>query len=107
MRIVCQEDFLQPELEFPKVNTSFPLPDLPNQPRDCYQILGEDEASLGDAILPSSHKELGFQPKSFNRRPNPEFVGSRSNTKMHKTSIHDPHKEIKPEHLIIEGKIHA
>jgi hypothetical protein len=26
---------------------------------------------------------------------------------MHKTSIHDPHKEIKPEHLRIEGKIHA
>jgi hypothetical protein len=22
-----------------KVNTTFPLPDLPNQPRDCYQII--------------------------------------------------------------------
>jgi hypothetical protein len=32
-----------------KVNTSFPLPDLPNQPMDCYQIIGEDEAPLGDA----------------------------------------------------------
>jgi hypothetical protein len=42
--------FLQPELEFPKVNTSFPLPDLPNQPRESYQIIGEDETSLGDAI---------------------------------------------------------
>jgi hypothetical protein len=26
------------------------LPDLLNQPRDCYQIIGEDEVSLGDAI---------------------------------------------------------
>jgi hypothetical protein len=34
----------QPELDLLKVNTSFPLPDLPNQPRDCYQIIGEGEA---------------------------------------------------------------
>jgi hypothetical protein len=27
--------------------------------------------------------------------PNPEFEGSRSSTKMHKTSIHDAHKEIR------------
>jgi hypothetical protein len=38
---------LEPELL--KINTTFPLPYLPNQPRDCYQIIGEDEASLGDA----------------------------------------------------------
>jgi hypothetical protein len=45
-----QEGFLQLELDPLKVNSTFPLPDLPNQPRDCYQIIGEDEASLGDAI---------------------------------------------------------
>jgi hypothetical protein len=40
----------QPELDLLKVNTSFPLPDLPNQPRDCYQIIGEGEAPLGNAM---------------------------------------------------------
>jgi hypothetical protein len=39
---------LEPDLL--KVNSSFPLPDVPNQPRDCYQIIGEGEAPLGDAI---------------------------------------------------------
>jgi hypothetical protein len=39
---------LEPDLL--KVNTTFPLPDLPNQPRESYQIIGEDEAPLGDAI---------------------------------------------------------
>jgi hypothetical protein len=39
---------LEPELL--KINTSFPFPDLPNQPRDYYQIIGEDEAPLEDAI---------------------------------------------------------
>jgi hypothetical protein len=33
-------------------------------------------------ILPISHKGLGFQPKSFNWRPNLEFEESRSSTKM-------------------------
>jgi hypothetical protein len=50
MRTVCQECFLQPELKFPKVKTSFPLPNLPNQPRESYQIVGEDEVPLGDAM---------------------------------------------------------
>jgi hypothetical protein len=49
-RTLRQEEFLQPELDPLKVNSIFPLPDLPNQPRDCYQIIGEDEAFLGDAI---------------------------------------------------------
>jgi hypothetical protein len=49
-RTVRQEEFLQPELDPLKVNSTFPLPDLSNQPRDYYQIIGEDEASLGDAI---------------------------------------------------------
>jgi hypothetical protein len=49
-RTVRQEKFLQPELDPLEVNPTFPLPDLPNQPRDCYQIIGDDEASLGDAI---------------------------------------------------------
>jgi hypothetical protein len=40
----------QPELGLLKVNTSFPLPDLLNQPRDCYQIIDEGEVPLGDAI---------------------------------------------------------
>jgi hypothetical protein len=47
---IRQEEFLQLELDALKVNSTFPLPDLPNQPRDCYKIIGEDEASLGDAI---------------------------------------------------------
>jgi hypothetical protein len=49
-RTVRQEKFQQPELDPLKVNSTFPLPDLPNQPRDCYQIIGEDEVSLRDAI---------------------------------------------------------
>jgi hypothetical protein len=40
----------QLELNLLKVNTTFPLPDLPNQPMDCYQIIGEGEAPLGDAM---------------------------------------------------------
>jgi hypothetical protein len=50
LRTVRREGFLQPEPDLLKVNPSFPLPDFPNQPRDCYKIIGEDEASLGDAI---------------------------------------------------------
>jgi hypothetical protein len=38
------------ELDLLKVNTTLPLPDLPNQPMDCYQIIGEGEAPLGDAM---------------------------------------------------------
>jgi hypothetical protein len=49
-RTVRWEEFLQPELDPLKVTSTFPLPDLPNQPRDCNQIIGEYEASLGDAI---------------------------------------------------------
>jgi hypothetical protein len=49
-RTVHQEEFLQPEPDLLKVNTTFPLPDLPNQPRDCYQIIGEGEVPLGDAM---------------------------------------------------------
>jgi hypothetical protein len=51
--------------------------------------------SRGIEILPSSHKELGFQPKSFNWRPNSEFEGSWSSTKMHAATIHDPHQQIR------------
>jgi hypothetical protein len=40
----------QLKLDLLKVNTTFPLPDLENQPMDCYQIIGEDEARLGDAM---------------------------------------------------------
>jgi hypothetical protein len=47
---VRQEKILQPKLDHLKVNSTFPLPGLPNQLRDCYQIIGEDEVSLGDAI---------------------------------------------------------
>jgi hypothetical protein len=39
---------LEPDLLM--VNTTFPLPDLLNQPRDCYQITDEGEVPLGDAI---------------------------------------------------------
>jgi hypothetical protein len=45
---VVRRQQLEPDLL--KVNTTFPLPDLPNQPRDCYQIIGEGEVPLGDAI---------------------------------------------------------
>jgi hypothetical protein len=45
---VVRKKQLEPDLL--KVNTSFPLPDLPNQPRDCYQIIGEGEAPLRDAL---------------------------------------------------------
>jgi hypothetical protein len=47
VRVVHRQQ-LEPDLL--KVNSSSPLPDLPNQPRDCYQIIGEGEAPLGDAI---------------------------------------------------------
>jgi hypothetical protein len=49
-RTIRQEEILPPELDPLKVNSTFHLPDLPNQPRDCYQMIGEDEASLGDDI---------------------------------------------------------
>jgi hypothetical protein len=47
---ICVVRRQQPEPYLLKVNTTFPLPDLLNQPRDCYQIIGEDEAPLGDAM---------------------------------------------------------
>jgi hypothetical protein len=47
---VYQEEILQPEVDPLKVNSTFPLPDLPHQPRDFYQIISEDEVYLGDAI---------------------------------------------------------
>jgi hypothetical protein len=40
----------QLELDLLKVNTTFPLPDIPNQPIDCNKILVEGEAPLGDAM---------------------------------------------------------
>jgi hypothetical protein len=46
--------------------------------------------SLGIDNEPRSTKKLGNHPKSLNQRPNPEFEGSRSSTKMHKTSIMIP-----------------
>jgi hypothetical protein len=49
-RTVCVVRRQQPELDLLKVNTTFPLPDLPNQPRDYYQIIGEGEAPLGEAM---------------------------------------------------------
>jgi hypothetical protein len=42
--------FLQPEPNLLEVKPSSPLPDLPNQPMDCDQIIGEGEAPLGDAM---------------------------------------------------------
>jgi hypothetical protein len=50
--------------------------------------------SIGIKILLSSRTRLGFQPKSFNRKPNSEFEGSWWSTKMHKATIHDPHQQI-------------
>jgi hypothetical protein len=37
--------------------------------------------SRGIEILPSSHKELGCQPKSFNWMPNLEFEGVKTKDK--------------------------
>jgi hypothetical protein len=50
-RMVREGRRKQTEPDLLKVNTSFPLPDLPNQPRESYQIICEDEALLGDAML--------------------------------------------------------
>jgi hypothetical protein len=49
--------------------------------------------SPGIETQPRSITKLGFQLKSLYRRPHPVFQESRSSTKMHKTSIHDPHKQ--------------
>jgi hypothetical protein len=49
-RTVHVERRQQIEPDLLKVNSSFPLPDLLNQPRNCYQIIGEGEAPLGDAM---------------------------------------------------------
>jgi hypothetical protein len=38
------------ELDPLNVNSSFPSPNLSNQPKACYQIIGEGEVSLGDDI---------------------------------------------------------
>jgi hypothetical protein len=42
--------FMQPEPDLLEVKPSSPSPDLPNQPKDFCQIIGEGEAPLGDAI---------------------------------------------------------
>jgi hypothetical protein len=59
---VCQARRQHNEPDHLKVNTSFPLPDHRNQPRDYYQIIGEDEVPLGDAmptnLQPQTH---GFE----------------------------------------------
>jgi hypothetical protein len=84
--------------------------DLPNGCMDWDNILGRCEASVGDAMTknwgfkptkslgiksqPILSSKLGNQLKFANRRPNPEFEGSRSSAKMHRISIHEPHKEI-------------
>jgi hypothetical protein len=47
----------QPEPDLLKVNSSFPLPYLPNQPRDYYQIIGEGEAPLGDAMPTNLYRQ--------------------------------------------------
>jgi hypothetical protein len=113
----------QPELNLLKVNTTFPLPDLPNQPRDCYQIIGEGEAPLGDAmptnlslkpnewrgieILPNSSTKLGFQPKSFNWRQNSEFGDQDQTQRCMKQLSMIPTNKSKPKHLRIEGTSRA
>jgi hypothetical protein len=62
----------------------------------CLRICSlKPNESRGIEILPSSRTKLGFQPKSFNRRPNSEFRGSRSSTKMHEATIHDSHQQIR------------
>jgi hypothetical protein len=100
-----------------KHNFTYPSMDLPNS--SWGKFWGRCEVSLGDAIphtwalkrtkspgiesQPSSTKKLGFQPESFNRRPNPEIEGSWSSTKIHKASIHDPTNKSEPKHPRIEG----
>jgi hypothetical protein len=63
--------------------------------------------SLGIESQPSSTKKLGFQPKSSNPRPNPEFEGSRSSTKMHKAYILDPTRKSELKHPRIRGTSRA
>jgi hypothetical protein len=65
--------------------------------RRCYsyEFVASNPMNRGIEILPSSSTRLGFQLKSFNRRPNSKFEGSWSSTKMHKETIHDPHQQIR------------
>jgi hypothetical protein len=47
VREACRQQ-IEPDLL--NVNTSSPLPDVPNQLRESYQIIGEGEVPLGDAM---------------------------------------------------------
>jgi hypothetical protein len=58
LRTVRQERRQQPELDPLKVNPSFLLFDLLNQPRESYQIIGEGEVPLGDAM------PMNLEPKT-------------------------------------------
>jgi hypothetical protein len=49
-RIACHAQIEQPKLDLYKVISIFSSPDLLDQPRDCYQIIREYEASQGDAM---------------------------------------------------------
>jgi transposase-like protein len=49
---------------------------------------------IGNRIATELNQKPRFQPKSFNRRLNSEFGGSRSSTKMHEATIHDYHQQI-------------
>jgi hypothetical protein len=49
----------------------------------------------GNRIITELNQKPRFQPKTFNWRPNSKFGGSRSSTKMHEATIHDPHQQIR------------
>jgi hypothetical protein len=65
-------------------------------PRGCYdpKLGSSNELNAGNRIATELNQKPRFQPKSLNRRPNSEFGGSRSSTKMHKATILDSHQQI-------------
>jgi hypothetical protein len=63
--------------------------------------------NAGNQIATETNQKPRTQPKSFNRRLNSKFGGSRSSTKMHKATIHDSTNKFEPKHLRIKGTTRA
>jgi hypothetical protein len=75
----------QPELDLLKVNSSFPSPDLSNHPMDCNRIIGENEASLGDAIPTNFWPQTNWNKRnrdSTERKQKPKFP-----TELHESEV--------------------
>jgi hypothetical protein len=70
----------------------------------CLRICSlRPNESRGIEILPSSRTKLGFQPKSFNRRPNSEFGDQDQAQRCTKQLSMIPTNKSEPKHLIIKG----